>query len=147
MQTFLPFSDFKKSAEVLDFRRLGKQRSEALTIIRAIEVGNGWSGHPAVKMWEGYTRALKVYHDVVIEEWVNRGFENNMDFYDVNKPIELPPWLGDERLHRSHRSNLLRKDPEFYGQYGWEVSPDLEYFWPTKEGYEINGNFSDRNGQ
>lgn len=133
MQTFLPYPDFEKSAKVLDFRRLGKQRGEALTIIRAIEVGNGWSNHPATKMWKGYTQALKLYHDTIIKEWVDRGYENNMELYDVKSPIEFPPWLGDERLHRSHRSNLLRKDPEYYGRYGWKVPPDLDYFWPTKE--------------
>ncbi len=137
MQTFLPYPDFEKSAEVLDFRRLGKQRGEALTIIRAIEVGNGWSNHPATKMWMGYTQALKLYHDTVIKEWVDRGYENNMDLYEVEGTFEFPPWLGDERLHRSHRSNLLRKDPEYYGQYGWEVSAGLDYFWPTKEGYDV----------
>ena len=33
MQIFLPYKSFKKSAEVLDYQRLGKQRVEALQII------------------------------------------------------------------------------------------------------------------
>jgi hypothetical protein len=41
-----------------------------------------------------------------------------------------PPWLGDERLHASHRSNLLRKDPEHYGQFEWTEPDDLPYWWP-----------------
>ncbi len=137
VQTFLPFPDFEKSAEVLDFRRLGKQRSEALTIYRAIRNGNGWSSHPVVDMWRGYVEALKLYHDVVISEWIDRGYRNNMDLFNVEEPIDYPSWLGDERLHDSHKSNLLRKDPEFYGQYDWDVSKDLDYFWPTKEDYPI----------
>ncbi len=36
MQTFLPYPDFEKTARVLDSRRLGKQRAEALTIIRCL---------------------------------------------------------------------------------------------------------------
>lgn len=135
MQTFLPYPEFKKTAKLLDYRRLGKQRSEALTIIRAIEFGNGWSNHPVVKMWKNHIGALKLYHDVVIEEWVARGYENNMELYGVDESVELPPWLGDDRLHRSHRSNLLRKDQDFYGRYDWDVPSDLDYFWPTKEGY------------
>lgn len=137
MQTFLPYPDFEKSAEVLDYKRLGKQRSEALIAIRAIEEGSGWSNHPVAKMWTGYTKALRLYHDVVIEEWMDRGYENNMKLFEVEGPVEFPPWLGDERLHRSHRSNLLRKDTEFYSQYDWDVPPDLDYFWPTREGYDI----------
>jgi len=41
----------------------------------------------------------------------------------------LPVWIGDEELHASHRSNLLRKDPEHYGQFEWEEPDDLEYVW------------------
>lgn len=137
MQTFLPYPSFQKTAEVLDFRRLGKQRSEALTIIRAIEVGNGWSNHPATKMWTGYTQALKLYHDKIIKEWVKRGYENNMELFNMNEDIDFPPWLSDKRLHDSHKSNLLRKDPDYYGQFDWNVPDDLDYFWPTKKDYSI----------
>ena len=36
MQTFLPYSNFQKTAEVLDYRRLGKQRVEGMQIIKTI---------------------------------------------------------------------------------------------------------------
>ena len=36
MQTFLPYPDFVKSALVLDYRRLGKQRVEARQILDII---------------------------------------------------------------------------------------------------------------
>ena len=42
----------------------------------------------------------------------------------------LPPWFGDEAFHRSHRSNLLRKEPQWYGQFGWTEPADLAYEWP-----------------
>ena len=44
-----------------------------------------------------------------------------------------PLWLGDPTFHASHRSNLLRKDPVFYGKHGWSEPTDLPYVWPTKE--------------
>jgi hypothetical protein len=44
----------------------------------------------------------------------------------------MPFWINDERLFSSHRSNLLRKDQEWYGKFGWKEGPDLPYFWPTK---------------
>lgn len=37
MQTFLPYPDFKKSLQALDYRRLGKQRVEAYQIIRFLK--------------------------------------------------------------------------------------------------------------
>ena len=36
VQTFLPYPDFTQTARVLDWRRLGKQRAEALTILRCL---------------------------------------------------------------------------------------------------------------
>jgi hypothetical protein len=41
-----------------------------------------------------------------------------------------PSWLGDPQFHAAHRSNLLRKDPEYYGKFGWTEPDDLEYPWP-----------------
>lgn len=56
MQTFLPYSDFRRTARVLDVRRLGKQRVETLQILRALTFDDyGWRNHPAVTMWVGYT--------------------------------------------------------------------------------------------
>ena len=47
---------------MLDPLRLGKQRVEALQILRALTVpGYGWRHHPAVKMWAGYEEALVRY--------------------------------------------------------------------------------------
>lgn len=136
MQTFLPLPNFYSSAKVLDYRRLGKQRVEAKQLINVVEAWEknpntkmAWINHPAAVMWRGYLPALKLYANVMIEEWVTRGYKNNMDFYYVNNYV-TPPWMGDDRLHASHRSNLLRKDSVYYGQYGWKEPFNLEYFWP-----------------
>jgi hypothetical protein len=48
----------------------------------------------------------------------------------VNKSFSYPDWFGNKEFHASHRSNLLRKDPEFYGKYGWTEPHDLPYIWP-----------------
>ncbi|MGY8879453.1 MAG: MSMEG_6728 family protein, partial [Dehalococcoidia bacterium] len=79
MQTFLPYPDFKTSAQCLDWRRLGKQRIEAMQILRALENHNyGWQNHPAVNMWRGFEAMLAVYHNTIIEEWKTRGYRNSM---------------------------------------------------------------------
>lgn len=46
---------------------------------------------------------------------------------------ELPPWLGDEAFHRSHRSALLRKDPDHYRPLFSDVPDDLPYVWPASD--------------
>tara|TARA_B100000214_G_scaffold326077_1_gene263930 strand:- start:46 stop:495 length:450 start_codon:yes stop_codon:yes gene_type:complete len=136
MQTFLPYESFTKTAQVLDWRRLGKQRVEGMQIIKAIEnpKPQGWKNHPIVKMWTPYVPALKQYTNIIITEWIARGYNNNMEFYDIDN-VEYPDWLGDERFHASHRANLLRKDFEFYSQYNWTENSESPYVWRDNNGW------------
>lgn len=145
MQTFLPFADFDRSAAALDTVRLGKQRVETLQVMRALTVPDyGWRHHPVTRMWRGFRPALMAYQDAVCDEWERRGHadtcraktlvELDADRHDGAafraRDFELPPWFGDEEFHRSHRSNLLRKDPEFYAGIAADVPSDLPYVWP-----------------
>lgn len=130
MQTFLPYSDFRKSAQCLDYKRLGKQRVECKQILQALQRTTGWSNHPAVKMWRGCEPALRAYMQECIQEWVSRGYVNNLQVQVVQE-FELPKWFGLKKFHSSHRSNLLRKDPNYYSQFGWFEMPDQDYFWPV----------------
>ena len=134
MQTFLPYPDFKRSIECLDNKRLGKQRVEAYQILNILldrTDKKGWRHHPVVKMWTGYEEALQIYYNICLHEWIRRGFVNNMKFEPIAQfPIVWPYWLGNRRFHMSHRSNLLRKDPKFYGQYNWTDPDNLPYVWP-----------------
>jgi hypothetical protein len=135
LQTFLPYASFEDSAAVLDNRRLGKQRVEGtqiLTILLTPNYRGAWRNHPAVRMWRGYEEALRLYINAVVTEWIGRGYRNSLATYDLTgRPIVFPFWLGDPRLHDSHKSNLLRKDFSYYSQFGWDVPPDLPYYWPV----------------
>eukprot|EP00850_Spirogloea_muscicola_P005092 SM000023S07548 [mRNA] locus=s23:57582:59313:- [translate_table: standard] len=137
LQTFLPFPDFAASVRSLDNRRLGKQRVEAFQILKVITgeaKSNAWKNSPVVRMWRGYADALALYYNECLREWSSRGFRNVI-LEPVPVPVaesaEMPAWFGDEELHASHRSNLLRKDPEFYGQYRWPEAADKPYVWPV----------------
>lgn len=131
MNTFLPYSNFKECAKVLDWKRLGKQRVESMQILNTLERGSRWEHHPAVGMWIGYEEMLKLYMNCMILEWIHRGYRNTMKIVDIDENKLMPPyWLGMDILHDSHRSNLLRKDFDFYSAYKWNVSPDDPYFWP-----------------
>ena len=134
MQTFLPYHNFKSSAKCLDYKRLGKQRVEASQIINIIQnnkTAGGWVNHPAVKMWRHNLDALKYYYECIVDEWITRGYNNNMPTKtDRQAKFEYPGWFGSEEFHASHRSNLLRKNEQWYKQFGWKESNDLEYVWP-----------------
>lgn len=139
MQTFLPYPDFKKSAECLDRARLGKQRVEAYQILCSLlKTEYGWKNHPAVKMWLHKEKALFQYAFSIVDEWQNRGYADSMynklidlaTILDEDSDISLPSWLGDERFHSSHRAALLAKDYKHYSSFGWKEEPKLNYFWP-----------------
>jgi len=142
MQTFLPYPDFAQSARVLDMRRLGKQRVEAKQIYLALtDPSYGWQNHPAVKMWRGHCHALACYGWIVCDEWIQRGYKDTLRTWFMDKMVEgeqlryntvnCPRWLGDVNFHRSHQSNLLRKDHEYYFRFFPDVPDNLPYIWPT----------------
>lgn len=149
MQTWLPYPTFAKSAEVLDNARLGAQRNEALIALRTLHgefyEKNGWANHPTVKMWKGYEWRLRGYLGTICLEGMDRSdsdvwrevmFE---DLPEISKDIEIdhsrPDWFGVQKFHDSHKARLLHKEPEHYSQFDWDVEPDPEIFWPTKNGY------------
>jgi len=136
MQTFLPYPNLRKSVKCLDNKRLGKQRVEAFQILNILlnrTKTKGWRNHPAVKMWQGYENALKLYLNESITEWIKRGFKNTMKFENIEEKIIFPPWLENKEFHSSHRSNLLRKDKDFYSKFKWKELDNLAYIWPVKK--------------
>lgn len=149
MQTFLPYPDFATSVAVLDPKRLGKQRVEALQVLRALtRTAYGWKRHPAVRMWVGYAEGVAAYGIASCLEWVARGGADTVartigvDLAEAGLPSvprtqhelaragELPGWIGDDRVHASHRAALVRKDPAFYAALFPDTDPELPYFWP-----------------
>jgi hypothetical protein len=152
MQTFLPHPDFHHSALLLDRRRLGKQRVEALQVLRGLTVpGYGWRRHPAVRMWVGYEEALVRYGLEICRVWRDQGHQDSCAAslvagfaqHSPGSPVrdqaalaaagELPPWLGDDAFHRSHQSALVRKDPDHYAARFPGVPGDLPYLWPDSD--------------
>ncbi len=145
MQTFLPYADFAASAAALDQRRLGKQRVETFQILRALTFpAYAWKNHPAVAMWRGFVPALVAYGLVMCDAWEQRGFTDTVagslleftggvppDVGELRVHGQLPPWLGTATLHVSHRSSLVRKEPEHYRRFFPDVPDDLPYLWPT----------------
>jgi hypothetical protein len=157
VQTFLPYPDFVESARVLDQARLGKQRVEALQVLRAVTLpGYGWQSHPAIAMWRGHRTALTAYALAITDEWIAQGHSDTVrpqvlefapalgdaglgDHRDrdaghasaaVSVADDLPSWLGDDAVHRSHRSKLVQKEPEWYRGRFPGVPDDLDYVWP-----------------
>ena len=141
MQTFLPYADLQESVRVLDYRRLGKQRVETFQVLNILlhrTPTKGWRNHPVTLMWTGYEAALQLYQNYTIQEWISRGYKNTMQLEQIDLDlVVMPHWFGLDEFHRSHRSNLLRKDYEYYSQY-FDEPADLEYYWPNKDVVNAN---------
>jgi hypothetical protein len=146
VQTFLPYPDFARTAEVLDDRRLGKQRVEVLQILNAMHrTSGGWINHPATRMWRGFEPALVAYGLAIIEVWTAKGRADTVREQILphlhGEPDRtqgelaalgmLPPWLGREDVHRAYRSALVRKMPEHYRPVFGDIDDDLPYVWPA----------------
>ena len=153
MITFLPTPNFVESASMLDSKRLGNQRVEARMILRWLRNKEDYprqqnAGYTV--MWRGYEDALCLYYNACCEEWARRGGRNVVcqpEKVDARR-AKMPPWLGDDELHVTHRSALLHKLPGHFEQFGWDVvDPKVDYLWPRpveggKEGeYELSGAF------
>ena len=150
VQTFLPYPDFEASARVLDAQRLGKQRVETIQVVRALtRPGYGWANHPAVLMWKGFEEALGRYGLTCCQVWTDLGFGDTcaatittdlraagVDRVRTQPELAtagaLPAWFGDEAVHRSHRSALVRKDPSHSRPHFPDVPDDLPYVWPVR---------------
>ena len=135
MQVFVPCDTFGECASVLDYKRLGKQRVECLQILKALTLDDyGWKNHPATKMWANNIKGLAAYAISICAEWIKRGYKDTcldkiLEIVPEPDWNDLPTWWGDERVHSSHRSNLLRKDSDFYSKYEWVDDPAVEYYW------------------
>lgn len=143
MQTFVPYDDFAMSARALDYRRLGKQRVEALQILQSLtpvegRKHHGWRNHPATRMWENNIDGLAAYGIAICDEWIGRGYKDTVRGKILSAftpdPLDLPFWWGDDVIHSSHRANLLRKDFDFYSRHGWTEDPEMPYIWPQPVG-------------
>jgi len=143
MQTFMPYPDPQRCAEVLDYRRLGKQRVEGYQILQTLVHENtGWKNHPAVKMWRGYEGALARYTLTMCEHWVRaykyqdttaQKIRDLVARHDLDLNQEFPPFVGDEDFHRAHRLVLVNKNWEHYFPIFREQDPLAEYIWPGEQ--------------
>lgn len=101
---FIIVPNIQLTADMMDKKRIGKQRIEVKQIIDILEEidKNGSSksksrvSHPAIKSWIGYTNHLKVYFNIIVRKWISYGFKNNYELYDIDeRPYNIVPCIFD----------------------------------------------------
>lgn len=102
-------------------------------------------------MWAGYEEALVRYGLQMCAVWsasgrgdtcaatlvsdltAGTGLSQIRPYDELAAARELPPWLGDDAFHLSHRSALVRKDWAHYRPLFPDVPDDLPYVWPASD--------------
>lgn len=162
MQTFTIDKNFAVTAGALDNARLNKQALEGWQIMMTLLALNpagehrrpsAWVNHPAVRMWRGHELALNEYVQVMVCEWLARGYKSTIGdkaMATAKRAIELrlvgknaaktPDWFNDEAtrlsVETSHRSALLSKNYDWYSRLDWPEDDGVhhdtyEYIWPV----------------
>lgn len=135
--TLMPNIGFFKSLRVLDDARLGKQRQDAVSILKALMGDSNDDRHLVMDMWEGYEYTLGVYAMSACSLWQNeRGNRDSLAF-EVHKILEgvphelvMPPWMENLNFHRSHRSYLVRRKPSIYEEKFPNTPVNMPILWP-----------------
>lgn len=146
MITFLPWNSYRECAKSLDNARLRNQVFEAKIIYETIvresgcrEFGknSGVNSAPMFHMWRGWAPSLLRYTSEMIEEcearrlWIDPIWRSFVYLHIEN--AELPPFMGDERLHKSHRKALVFKKPEWYLPQFKMKGEEHQYFFPVRQ--------------
>jgi hypothetical protein len=139
MQTFVTFRDWAQTSSALDDKRAGKQRLEAKQILEHLlgEAPDFYPNHPVMDMWRGYEFALGIYGIQFCMDWYLKRNNNDTIQFEIQNllkkhnvgPFVSPPWRDDKDLMRSHRSNLVRKDPSYKKVFP-KTPEDMPYLWP-----------------
>ena len=143
MNTLLTSPSFFVAAARLSNRDLHIQLVDCLKVGRALlgRERSEWVKHPSVLMWYGSEQAFYYYTLIMHHDWMIRsGKREHLAYMKFAQEFNIAmsdgwqttPWLKDSRLHQSHKSALIQRDPAFYGPVWPDTPKDLPMFWPTK---------------
>ncbi len=139
----------RSTRKIVHIKRADKSKIDKQTY--RVVLG-GFSGHPAVKMWCGHEQSLKHYINACIDEWIARGYQNNMERYTSSSLFpflvnDQPWWTKCPLFHQNHIVALLRKEyersePTWYWKnksFTKHVTSDMYnygYIWPSHLKYK-----------
>jgi hypothetical protein len=138
VNTFVLHPNLWVNARLLDSEHLGKQRVEAMQILKNVE-GNpdSWDKHPVTKMWVGYGPFLRKYINSIIYEWTRRGYQNNYDLLEISEEVEAPWWWHIQAIHFTHQANLYLKDPRFFHDLNMRFNMSIPTIFDNQECFEL----------
>lgn len=107
-------------------------------------LGDGLRKHPVLTLWHTYIPALCEYINAHIEEWIDRGYKNNMVMYDINPDdLEYPPWVNNPEFHRRMKARLREKETQGIKDYTEGVRKTRVDIWYTAMDDFVNAGSDD----
>lgn len=94
-------------------------------------LGDGLRKHPVLTLWYTYTDALADYINCHIDEWLARGYKNNMAIYDLPDVVEYPPWCDNPEFHRTMCARLREKEKTWFEEYQGGTRKQKPELWYT----------------
>ena len=144
MQILLPYPDYEQTANALTPSILRHQVMDIITTLSVIhETARNlpmYEGHPSVMAWEGYAPQLAHFGLVCVEALQVRSlqaakYRESLDWHldtatSGEYSMDKPAWFGSPKLHRSHKSVLIRIDPLKYRRIWPSVPANLPEVFP-----------------
>ena len=92
----------------------------------------GYKNHPVISLWKNYVEELKLYFNIIVKEWVKRGYKNSYDYEKVRyDKLQIPHFLQNETFILYMRRNMMRKLPAHYKKFFGDIKPFNGYYWYT----------------
>lgn len=160
MITWMTMGTYGKTAKTLEREDLEIQREEVLHIVNwLIEEDSDCDDDDLVLgMWSGFEYALCIYGMFICMEWIRRGIVDEIFWklgnicHELGDSYQAPPWIKDKDVIRSHRSNLMRYDPDKYGKLFKGTPENMPIIYPVihygedgePEGYNLYVNSEEK---
>ena len=94
----------------------------------------GFKRHPALIMWLGFETALQAYINAHIRAWVERGYKNTMQGYNVNlECFARPLWTLDPNVIDNYKAALIVKEITREEDAWYVLQDDFVDAWISKD--------------
>lgn len=142
MNIWVPYANLRSCLNVLTDDHLFDVLYVGLDTLRAL-YGTGGAGGLLATQWRSGAGFLLGYVMLANNEAEARGHKPEdqvkamwVNHYEGEAGKHRPPWwFGDPLLHETHRSNLIRIDPEHYAQrLPMTTRLDMKMYQPKKRG-------------
>lgn len=138
---YMPYPDFQRSVEVLDYRRLNVMMISCFNLLSFYSKAHTSLAIPryhGIGMWAwfGYEKALLKLAETCEKEWLKRGYKTKFrsQWYHNSRwssQPDVPDWLSDSEFCESQQAYLVKKNPELYRPLFPDVDPNLPLKWVT----------------